>query len=542
VAYTINKTDGSLYATVADGTVDSTSSLKLIGKNYTGYGEIQNENYFRLLESHAFTAPPGNPQKGQLWFDTANSVLNVYTDGTMLPKALAVQATSLTEPAAIDSQVGDTWYNTTTHQLTVYDGTSYTTVGPLYSSEDNGESGALVETIIDDVAAPHVVTMLKVEDVIVGIVSTDPTFTPDPAILDFPSDISPGITIATTAQFTGDATNALLLNNQSSADFLSSLTDNSSVGKLDIVNDTGLTVGLSNDLRIGIFGGTHAEIVNDTVGGDIYIRTEGGAFGSGITIDGATGNARVELPSNGLDIVNQSYLTSVTSSKLDIDGSLSMTGSLVLDDTAQVQAGYSGTYATPGYSFAADTNTGMMRGSADRMYLVTAGIPRLAIAADGQLSTGNTPDYETLVTTDDVIPNKKYVDDAIAGRLIGFDNPNVYGVSMQTSISGAWTTFTGLPNTATFAMVVATTYSIASSSSNGTQSIYARKKGVTGGLASRWRFAYGGGGADSSFGEFTVGSGSKIVECDANGDFEYYGYTSGGTAPSADIIIVAYWV
>ena len=44
MAYTINKTDGTVLATVADGTLDTTTNLQLIGKNYAGYGEILNEN------------------------------------------------------------------------------------------------------------------------------------------------------------------------------------------------------------------------------------------------------------------------------------------------------------------------------------------------------------------------------------------------------------------------------------------------------------------------------------------------------------------
>ena len=39
MAYEINKSDGTLLVSVADGTLDSTTSIKLIGKNYVGYGE-----------------------------------------------------------------------------------------------------------------------------------------------------------------------------------------------------------------------------------------------------------------------------------------------------------------------------------------------------------------------------------------------------------------------------------------------------------------------------------------------------------------------
>ena len=48
MAYTINLTDGTIFATVADGTIDTTSSLTLVGKNYAGYGEFLNENYIKV--------------------------------------------------------------------------------------------------------------------------------------------------------------------------------------------------------------------------------------------------------------------------------------------------------------------------------------------------------------------------------------------------------------------------------------------------------------------------------------------------------------
>ena len=44
MAYSINKTDGTLLATVADGQVDDlTTDITLIGKNYSGFGESLNE-------------------------------------------------------------------------------------------------------------------------------------------------------------------------------------------------------------------------------------------------------------------------------------------------------------------------------------------------------------------------------------------------------------------------------------------------------------------------------------------------------------------
>jgi hypothetical protein len=81
MAYTINKTDGTVVTTITDGTVDNTTSLQLFGKSFSGFGEGLNENLVKLLENAASTSAPSAPLKGELWFDTSTNQLKVY-DGT----------------------------------------------------------------------------------------------------------------------------------------------------------------------------------------------------------------------------------------------------------------------------------------------------------------------------------------------------------------------------------------------------------------------------------------------------------------------------
>ena len=50
MAYTINKTDGTVIATITDGTINNSTSLTLFGKSYSGFGEALNENLVKLLE------------------------------------------------------------------------------------------------------------------------------------------------------------------------------------------------------------------------------------------------------------------------------------------------------------------------------------------------------------------------------------------------------------------------------------------------------------------------------------------------------------
>jgi hypothetical protein len=77
--YVIKKTDGNIVATVTDGTVDNSStSLKLIGKNFKGIGEIYNSNLVYLLENFSNSSPPNNQIKGQLWFNSNTSKLKRF--------------------------------------------------------------------------------------------------------------------------------------------------------------------------------------------------------------------------------------------------------------------------------------------------------------------------------------------------------------------------------------------------------------------------------------------------------------------------------
>ncbi len=47
--YQIDRYNGTPLVTVDDGTISNErTTLKLVGKNYAGYGEIQNENFVFL--------------------------------------------------------------------------------------------------------------------------------------------------------------------------------------------------------------------------------------------------------------------------------------------------------------------------------------------------------------------------------------------------------------------------------------------------------------------------------------------------------------
>ena len=97
MAYTIVKSDGTVLTTIADGTINTTStSLGLPGRNYAGYGQYLDTDFVHVLENFASTTPPPNPLQGQLWFDTNVNVLKVCPSNyvTTASSWLALTSTS----------------------------------------------------------------------------------------------------------------------------------------------------------------------------------------------------------------------------------------------------------------------------------------------------------------------------------------------------------------------------------------------------------------------------------------------------------------
>jgi len=84
MAYTIVKSNGQVLTTIADGTINTSStSLALPGRNYAGYGQYVDTNFVHQLENYANASPPANPLAGQLWWNTNSNTMYVCpADGT----------------------------------------------------------------------------------------------------------------------------------------------------------------------------------------------------------------------------------------------------------------------------------------------------------------------------------------------------------------------------------------------------------------------------------------------------------------------------
>ena len=323
MAYTINLTDGTIFAVIADGTINTDSSMTLVGKNYAGYGEFLDENFIKLLENSSNTTAPGAPLVGQLWWDKTNNLMKVYTGTTF--KVISAATASASAPT--NNVTGDLWYDTVNAQLKVWSGSSFILVGPAFTA-GTGTSGAIVNTITDSIGANHVVVQLFVNNTIVAIFSKDAVFTPAAAISGF-GTIGPGLNMSTTvpnAVFKGTATDSELLQGLAATAFMRTNTNTSTTGTISILNDTGLYVGGDSDARLFVTG-TDVYLRNQTQDGNLLLQVnDGGSTVTALNINGAT--------------TNMSTSANLTvGGALTVTGNISSTGGTVSFGTATVALG-----------------------------------------------------------------------------------------------------------------------------------------------------------------------------------------------------------
>jgi hypothetical protein len=296
MSYTITLTDGAIFATIPDGTINTSSSMTLVGKNYAGYGQFINDDIIRLLENGSNTTAPGAPLVGQLWWDQTTDTMKVYNGTTF--KVISGATASATAPTS--NVAGDLWYDSVNAQLNVYSGSAFILVGPAYTA-GTGVTGAIPATITDTDAVSHVVVELYVNDSIVGIVSKDASFNPQVAIPGFTSNVRPGITLATTISgvgqyFQGTANNANTVGNIAASGFVQTTNNQTMTGTLGILNNAGLSVGLNSDFRASITG-SDVFLRNQTQDGNLTLQiNDGGVTTTMVQMYGA--NSMTSIPNS----------------------------------------------------------------------------------------------------------------------------------------------------------------------------------------------------------------------------------------------------
>jgi hypothetical protein len=176
--YIINKTNGQQLTIVQDASVDQSTDLIFVGRNYSGYGEIQNENFVKLLENFSSSTPPDKPILGQVWYNTSDSSLNVcYAEASGTTpakfKSLATSNSGTSSPS--DPTTGDLWYDATNGQLKLWDGSSYITIGPPTGATIKAQWRGDFEynALVPDLPVYNIKAVLGSDDEVIAIVSAE---------------------------------------------------------------------------------------------------------------------------------------------------------------------------------------------------------------------------------------------------------------------------------------------------------------------------------------------------------------------------------
>ena len=286
MSYTINKTDDTILTVVEDGTLDTTTNLRLIGKNYSNFGEVFNENLIKLLENFSNATSPTTPLEGQLWWDKSNDRLSVYNGSVF--KSLGVVVVQSSTPAS--QQAGDLWYNTTNEQLYLTDGNAHKLLGPQYT-DSQGQSGIFVETLQDSTTTSYVVSKVMQAGVVIAYISTT-TFTPSPSISGF-AEIKAGLTFSadySSMKFQGTATSADQVDSLDSSKFMRLDLANVATAKLTINNNAGMVLG-SNAFVTQEIQDDDYIVKNEALNKDIIFQAkDSSTLSTLLTLDGSTGN------------------------------------------------------------------------------------------------------------------------------------------------------------------------------------------------------------------------------------------------------------
>lgn len=416
MSYTINRYNGSQITVVADGTIDSTLSLKLIGKNYAGYGEVQNENFVFLLENFSNSNSPNNPLSGQLWFDSANSKLKFY-DGSKYRIAGGAEP-SATAPVGLTP--GEFWYNTTNRQVYVWNGTTYTLVGPQ-SVAGSGTTQMQSVSVIDDVGANHSVILAVANEQVLYVISPDEfTLNSNLNPISGFSKIGKGITLVnstiggvlgvtstTDQRFFGTASNSDKLGGISANEYLraSSTTFTSRLK----FGDAGFLLGNSEDISFSVIGST--PVLANVLGNIISFRTT------------VAGQVRIPMELVGADIVPGTTNSSNIGSNSKVYNTIFATSFQgIASQSQQVLETVSGLYRSGNTAAAANT-VAVRNSSADLFANVFQGIASSADYAD--LAEKYLPDADYLVGTVMTIGGSKEVTASkIGDRAVGVISAN----------------------------------------------------------------------------------------------------------------------
>jgi microcystin-dependent protein len=481
MAYEIRYSDyvnkGSIV--IEDNTINQETSLKLPGRNTTAYGASISENFLHLLENFAGSTQPLNPVEGQLWYDNTTGVdqLKLW-DGAGWVAAGGLKKANLA-PEASNSTIGDLWVDTDNQQLYLFAGSGWVLVGPEFA--EGLSTGSRPSQIIASDNNTYDVVYVEVSGKPVAIVASE-TFEPKSVIEGFEEGLRPGINLSAIniagdgiPQFNGISEKSLNLYVPGVSAASSTTITASNVMRKDAVNtanfpiniknNAGLAVGISNELKLYI-DGQAGVLKHDISGSNLQIRmNNGGVEATVITVD-STKRVGINNPSpqTALDINGNIRINP----SLDIidDG---QTGKLLLTSLTDSTGIGSGTIVTSGgVGIAKNLNVGGISVIQGPLVVGKANLVNPTTLAVNSTPAAILPDLDNLRTIGqpDRVFSKMYATE-FYGNFIGNVSGNTSGRSgfadrlssptvfrMTGQVSSNNVTFDGQQGTVTFNTVI----------------------------------------------------------------------------------------
>ena len=422
--YTINKTDGTVIATIQDGNIDNTTSLTLFGKSRSNFGELLNENQIKLLENSAGTSAPTAPLRGELWFDTNTGQLKVYDGSAFEPAGGAnSSAGQPTSPTA-----GDLWHETGTDQVYVYTGSAWHLIGPVYTSGQT-LSGWKIETLASS-GGNKVVSSMYAGNTRVAILSKE-TFTPSVTQTGF-AEIKSGLTLNSTIGAVFDGTNTQATNIDVSTttnpsgtviaggNFLRADASDVTTGSITVDTDSGVIIGDAQELSITV-SSNDVTVAQTSQDKDLkFTVNDGGVTKTPLQLTGADG---------GVDISGDVTITG----NLNVSGAYNYTSSDIVqhsDTFLKVNAGNS----------EADAGLIVETGDTDDARLFYD-------VSENHWSAGENQSYSQIIRLADAVvdgnANKEKVLKTTAAGLVTVTNMNLAAVG--SAITTSMTSSTSVP-------------------------------------------------------------------------------------------------
>jgi hypothetical protein len=310
--YTINKFNNEPLVVLEDGTIDTSTSIGLVGRNYVGYGETQNENFVWMLENFANEFPPSRPLKGQTWFNNSINILHVY-DGD---KWTIVGSAVLDDTPPDAPSDGSLWLKTPANTLHIWADGNWRFIGPE-TAEGFGITRAVSTTILDSDNVSRPIIKLMVNDGVIGIISaTAFLINPSNTIVGF-NNLSAGLNLSSSTVVRGN----LLGNSATTTRLLTARTINGVL--FDGTQNITISSSTTNTLKKGTYltgdnfnGSTETTWAVDASSanqaGKVVARNSSGGFSAGVISADLMGNVTAASGTSTFDIVQANTFIGAT--------------------------------------------------------------------------------------------------------------------------------------------------------------------------------------------------------------------------------------